>query len=69
MKAIEQKLNIHGSAELKIEKAFSQVVNGVYYWFHLFNLQNGEQYSACVYQPLGGGVENLEVAIAEKGWT
>lgn len=66
---ITQKLSINGSPELKITKVFQQIVNGKYFWFHLVDMKTGEEYSACVYQPNTGGVENLEVAITEKGHT
>lgn len=67
--AITSKLNLAGTPELKINKVFQQIVNGKYIWFHLTDMKNGEQYSACVFQPLSGGVEKLEVAITEKGHT
>lgn len=54
--AITSKLHLNGSPELKIAKVFQQIVNGKYYWFHLTDAKTGEHFSACVYQPLTGGV-------------
>ena len=67
--AIAEKLNLEGSPELKAVKVFEQVVAGKYFWFHLVNNSDGAEFSACVFQPLGGAVENLEISITEAGHT
>ena len=67
--AVAAALNLEGSPELKIVKVFEQVVGGKYFWFHLINNSDGAEFSACLFQALGGGVENLEVSITEAGHT
>lgn len=42
-------------------------MNGKFFWFHLVDQDTGENFSACVYQPLAGGVDQLDVAIVESG--
>ena len=67
--AFGAKLGHEGTPEYKIVNVFEQVVAGKYFWFHLVNNSDGSEWSVCVFQPLGGGIENLEVAIAEEGHT
>lgn len=62
--AIIEKLALEGTPELKVVKCFEQVVAGKFIWFHLVNLSDGAEFSACVFQPLEG---ECEVSIAEAG--
>ena len=54
------------AASWEIVKVHSQVVAGTNWWFHL-KADNGDEWSACIYEPLPHTGQPAEVCIVEKG--
>ncbi len=56
----------NNASSWKVEKVYSQVVAGTNWWYHVVD-NNGNKWSACIYEPLPHTGNAAEVKLVENG--